>query len=85
MGFGGLPEARWTVPGLTTVRRPLSQMAATAVDLLVRTAACERAESARAEPAARNRPRAWSCGRARPRRVSGGRRRRCTRTRRPRR
>ncbi|MER7832333.1 substrate-binding domain-containing protein [Streptomyces sp. NPDC095602] len=38
VGYGDLPEARWAVPGLTTVRRPLAGMAGAAVSLLVRSA-----------------------------------------------
>ncbi|CAL9592191.1 HTH-type transcriptional repressor PurR [Streptomyces sp. enrichment culture] len=38
MGYGDLPEARWAVPGLTTVRRPLAGMAGAAVSLLARSA-----------------------------------------------
>ncbi|MFJ8693014.1 LacI family DNA-binding transcriptional regulator [Streptomyces roseolilacinus] len=41
VGFGDLPEARWAVPGLTTVRRPLAEMAGAALALLVRMAAGE--------------------------------------------
>ncbi|MDT9686667.1 LacI family DNA-binding transcriptional regulator [Streptomyces sp. TRM76323] len=41
VGFGDLPEARWAVPGLTTVRRPLAEMAGAALALLVRLAAGE--------------------------------------------
>ncbi|MFG3497414.1 LacI family DNA-binding transcriptional regulator [Streptomyces sp. NPDC047928] len=49
VGYGDLPEARWAAPGLTTVRRPLSEMAATALRLLVRMTAGERLESTRTE------------------------------------
>ncbi|MFI6411471.1 LacI family DNA-binding transcriptional regulator [Streptomyces sp. NPDC050585] len=38
VGYGDLPEARWAVPGLTTVRRPLAGMAGAAVSLLARSA-----------------------------------------------
>ncbi|MEU3447639.1 LacI family DNA-binding transcriptional regulator [Streptomyces thermolilacinus] len=41
VGYGDLPGARWAVPGLTTVRRPLDGMAGTALALLVRSAAGE--------------------------------------------
>ncbi|MCZ9337726.1 substrate-binding domain-containing protein, partial [Streptomyces sp. TRM76130] len=36
VGFDDLPEARWATPALTTVRRPLAEMAATALRLLLR-------------------------------------------------
>ncbi|MBO8193460.1 LacI family DNA-binding transcriptional regulator [Streptomyces oryzae] len=36
VGFGDLPEAEWVTPGLTTVRRPLDEMAATALRQLLR-------------------------------------------------
>lgn len=36
VGFDDLPESRWATPALTTVRQPLSEMAATALRLLVR-------------------------------------------------
>ncbi|MDN3297639.1 substrate-binding domain-containing protein [Streptomyces ficellus] len=49
VGFGDLPEARWAAPGLTTVRRPLSEMASTALRLLVRLMAGERPEGTRTE------------------------------------
>ncbi|MEU0253901.1 substrate-binding domain-containing protein [Streptomyces sp. NPDC006184] len=49
VGFGDLPEARWAVPALTTVRRPLAEMAATALRLLVRMADGERPEGTRTE------------------------------------
>ncbi|CAL9313630.1 LacI family DNA-binding transcriptional regulator [Streptomyces sp. SudanB25_2051] len=38
VGYGDLPEARWAVPGLTTVRRPLAGVAGAAVSLLARLA-----------------------------------------------
>ncbi|CAL9583075.1 LacI family DNA-binding transcriptional regulator [Streptomyces sp. enrichment culture] len=41
VGYGDLPETRWAVPGLTTVRRPLDGMAAAALALLVRSAVGE--------------------------------------------
>jgi DNA-binding LacI/PurR family transcriptional regulator len=49
VGFDDLPEARWTTPALTTVRRPLSEMAATALRLLVRMMEGDRPESTRTE------------------------------------
>jgi DNA-binding LacI/PurR family transcriptional regulator len=36
VGFDDFPEARWVNPHLTTVRRPLKDMAATATTLLIR-------------------------------------------------
>ncbi|MET7699547.1 LacI family DNA-binding transcriptional regulator [Streptomyces sp. NPDC005485] len=49
VGFDDLPEARWTRPSLTTVRQPLSEMASTALHLLVRMMAGDRPESTRTE------------------------------------
>ncbi len=49
VGFDDLPEARWASPALTTVRQPLSEMAATALRLLVRMMAGERPEGTRTE------------------------------------
>ncbi|WP_406161341.1 substrate-binding domain-containing protein [Streptomyces sp. NBC_00882] len=49
VGFDDLPEARWTAPALTTVRQPLSEMAATALRLLVRMMEGDRPESTRTE------------------------------------
>ncbi|WP_405554387.1 LacI family DNA-binding transcriptional regulator [Streptomyces canus] len=49
MGFDDLPEARWTTPALTTVRQPLSEMAATALRLLVLMMEGDRPESTRTE------------------------------------
>ncbi|OAH13661.1 LacI family DNA-binding transcriptional regulator [Streptomyces jeddahensis] len=49
VGFDDLPEARWATPALTTVRQPFSEMAATAVRLLVRLMAGEHPESPRTE------------------------------------
>ncbi|BCL26847.1 LacI family DNA-binding transcriptional regulator [Streptomyces aurantiacus] len=49
VGFDDLPEARWASPALTTVRQPLSEMAATALRLLVRMMAGERPEGVRTE------------------------------------
>ncbi|WP_328874578.1 LacI family DNA-binding transcriptional regulator [Streptomyces sp. NBC_00287] len=49
VGFDDLPESRWITPALTTVRQPLSEMAATALRLLVRMMAGDRPESTRTE------------------------------------
>ncbi|WP_330287030.1 LacI family DNA-binding transcriptional regulator [Streptomyces sp. NBC_00576] len=49
VGFDDLAEARWVSPALTTVRQPLSEMAATALRLLVRMMAGERPEGTRTE------------------------------------
>ncbi|MFJ2815892.1 LacI family DNA-binding transcriptional regulator [Streptomyces sp. NPDC087294] len=49
IGFDDLPESRWLAPALTTVRQPLSEMAATALRLLVRMRDGERPESTRTE------------------------------------
>ncbi|MFH9399722.1 LacI family DNA-binding transcriptional regulator [Streptomyces sp. NPDC017638] len=49
VGFDDLPEARWAVPALTTVRQPLAEMAATALRLLVRMTRGERPEGTRTE------------------------------------
>jgi len=49
VGFDDLPESRWAAPALTTVRQPLSEMAATALRLLVRLRAGETPEGARIE------------------------------------
>ncbi|MGP4008325.1 LacI family DNA-binding transcriptional regulator [Streptomyces sp. 4N124] len=49
VGFDDLPEARWTTPALTTVRQPLSEMAATALRLLVRMMEGDQPESTRTE------------------------------------
>ncbi|MEV5342008.1 substrate-binding domain-containing protein [Streptomyces sp. NPDC052676] len=49
VGFDDLPEARWAAPALTTVRQPFSEMAATALRLLVRMMDGERPESTRTE------------------------------------
>lgn len=35
VGFGDIPEARWTSPGLTTVRQPIAEMAAGGMRMLV--------------------------------------------------
>ncbi|GAA2895059.1 hypothetical protein GCM10011428_04780 [Streptomyces violaceus] len=45
VGFDDLPEARWASPGLTTVRQPLSEMAATALRSLLRMMDGHRPES----------------------------------------
>ncbi|MEV5546299.1 substrate-binding domain-containing protein [Streptomyces sp. NPDC052309] len=49
VGFDDLPEARWVAPALTTVRRPLSEMAATALRVLLRMMDGDRPESTRTE------------------------------------
>lgn len=49
VGFDDLPEARWLTPALTTVRQPLSEMAATALRLLVRMMEGDSPESTRTE------------------------------------
>ncbi|MGC0328834.1 DNA-binding LacI/PurR family transcriptional regulator [Streptomyces sp. SAI-170] len=49
VGFDDLPESRWTVPPLTTVRQPVAEMAATALRLLVRMMDGDRPESTRTE------------------------------------
>ncbi|MFF3988180.1 substrate-binding domain-containing protein [Streptomyces sp. NPDC001797] len=49
VGFGDLPEARWGAQALTTVRRPLAEMAATALRLLVRMVHGDRPEGTRTE------------------------------------
>ncbi|NNN38232.1 LacI family DNA-binding transcriptional regulator [Streptomyces sp. S3(2020)] len=49
VGFDDLPEARWASPALTTVRQPLSEMAATATRLLVRMMEGKRPEGTRTE------------------------------------
>ncbi|MGY3204959.1 LacI family DNA-binding transcriptional regulator [Streptomyces sp. TE5632] len=49
VGFDDLPEARWLTPALTTVRQPLSEMAATALRLLLRIMDGHRPESTRTE------------------------------------
>ncbi|MET8805369.1 substrate-binding domain-containing protein [Streptomyces sp. NPDC004546] len=49
VGFDDLPEARWATPGLTTVRQPLGEMAATALRLLVRMMQGEHPEGTRTE------------------------------------
>ncbi|MER6620503.1 substrate-binding domain-containing protein [Streptomyces sp. NPDC000931] len=49
VGYDDLPEARWLAPALTTVRQPLSEMAATALRLLLRMMDGHRPESTRTE------------------------------------
>ncbi len=49
VGFGDLPESRRIAPPLTTVRQPVSEIAATALRLLVRMVDGERPESTRTE------------------------------------
>ena len=49
VGFDDLPEARWVTPALTTIRQPLSEMAATALRLLVRLMDGDRPEGTRTE------------------------------------
>ncbi len=49
VGFDDLPEARWAAPALTTVRQPFSDMAATALRLLLRLRDGHRPESTRTE------------------------------------
>jgi DNA-binding LacI/PurR family transcriptional regulator len=68
IGFDDLPESRWASPPLTTVRQPLSEMAATALRLLVRMMAGERPEGTRTELSTRLVERAST---APPRRTPG--------------
>jgi DNA-binding LacI/PurR family transcriptional regulator len=49
VGFDDLPQAQWATPGMTTVRQPLSEMAATALRLLLRMMEGERSEGTRTE------------------------------------
>lgn len=49
VGFDDLPESRWLTPPLTTIRQPLSEMAATATRLLVRMMDGKRPEGTRTE------------------------------------
>jgi DNA-binding LacI/PurR family transcriptional regulator len=49
VGFDDLPESRWIAPALTTIRQPLSEMAAGALHLLVRMMAGDRPEGTRTE------------------------------------
>ncbi|MEU9393106.1 substrate-binding domain-containing protein [Streptomyces sp. NPDC048324] len=58
VGFDDLPESRWVSPALTTVRQPLSEMAATALHLLVRMMEGDRPEGTRTELSTRLVPRA---------------------------
>ncbi|MGF0169361.1 LacI family DNA-binding transcriptional regulator [Streptomyces sp. Marseille-Q5077] len=62
VGFDDLPEARWIAPALTTIRQPLSEMAATALHLLVRMMDGERPESTRTELSTRLVQRASTAG-----------------------
>jgi len=64
VGFDDLPESRWISPTLTTVRQPLSEMAATALHQLVRMMDGDRPESTRTELSTRLVERA-STGRSR--------------------
>ncbi|GAA2247476.1 transcriptional regulator [Streptomyces ruber] len=65
VGFDDLPEARWAAPPLTTVRQPLSEMAAASLRLLVRMMAGERPEGTRTELSTRLVPRASTARRGR--------------------
>jgi LacI family xylobiose transport system transcriptional regulator len=38
IGFDDLPPGRWAIPPLTTIRQPLTEMAAAAATMLVRLA-----------------------------------------------
>ena len=49
VGFDDLPQARWATPALTTVRQPLSEMAATALRTLLRMMAGDVPEGMRTE------------------------------------
>ncbi|MBV7695855.1 LacI family DNA-binding transcriptional regulator [Streptomyces sp. TRM70350] len=49
VGFDDLPEARWASPPLTTIRQPISEMAATALRLLLRMMDGDRPEGTRTE------------------------------------
>lgn len=69
VGYDDLPEARWLTPALTTVRQPLSEMAATALRLLLRMMDGHRPESTRTELSTRLVERAST---ARPRDPSDG-------------
>jgi DNA-binding LacI/PurR family transcriptional regulator len=62
VGFDDLPEARWVTPALTTVRQPLSEMAATALRLLVRLMDGDRLEGTRTELSTRLVERASTAG-----------------------
>ncbi|GLW47746.1 transcriptional regulator [Streptomyces sp. NBRC 14336] len=62
VGFDDLPESRWISPALTTVRQPLSEMAATALHLLVRMMDGDRPESTRTELSTRLVERASTAG-----------------------
>ncbi|GAA3160876.1 LacI family DNA-binding transcriptional regulator [Streptomyces virens] len=62
VGFDDLPEARWLTPAVTTVRQPLSEMAATALHLLLRMMDGNRPESTRTELSTRLVERASTAG-----------------------
>lgn len=49
VGFDDLPEARWARPPLTTVRQPLTEMAATAMRMLIEVMRGRRPETDRIE------------------------------------
>ncbi|WP_043486265.1 MULTISPECIES: LacI family DNA-binding transcriptional regulator [Streptomyces] len=49
VGFDDLPQARWVTPALTTIRQPLSEMAATALRSLLRLMSGEVPEGTRTE------------------------------------
>ncbi|MDT0345200.1 LacI family DNA-binding transcriptional regulator [Streptomyces litchfieldiae] len=49
VGFDDLPPARWTIPPLTTVRQPLTEMAATAAAMVVTLAGGEPLRQTRVE------------------------------------
>ncbi|MFL4907812.1 LacI family DNA-binding transcriptional regulator [Streptomyces sp. MMS24-I2-30] len=66
VGFGDLPEARWAVPALTTVHRPLAEMATTALRLLVRLTRGERLAGTRTELPTRLVPRTSTATRPGP-------------------
>ena len=53
VGFDDLPVSRWVVPPLTTVRQPLSDMAAMAARMVLQLARGERPETLRVELATR--------------------------------
>ncbi|MCE0447845.1 substrate-binding domain-containing protein [Streptomyces tricolor] len=63
VGFDDLPEARWVAPALTTVRQPLAEMAATALQA---AGADDARRAPRGHPGRSCRP-GWCSGRARPR------------------
>jgi LacI family transcriptional regulator len=49
VGFDDLPQARWATPAMTTVRQPLSEMAAAALRVLLRMMDGDRPEGVRTE------------------------------------